>query len=61
MDWTGLSCDVVKIVAIAAIFVGMFANPFDRPYGRYFPRRYGFPAIAIFFFLVFALMASDRC
>ncbi len=35
MDWTGLPCDVVRLI--------------------------GFPAIALFFALMFALEANDRC
>jgi len=62
MDWIGLSCDYIKFLAIAAIVVGMFSNPFGR-YNRieFFPRRWGFPALAVFFVLLFVLMASDQC
>ena len=61
MDLLSLSCGILKLGAIAAIFVGIFANPLDTPGGRFFPRRWGLPAFAVFFVLTFALMASDRC
>jgi len=63
MDWIGLSCDYIKFLAIAAIIIGVMSDPFDRyPHWRkIFPRRWGFPALAIFFVLTFILMMSDQC
>ena len=62
MDWIGLSCDYVKFLAIAAILIGIFSNPFGlRNRINLFPRKWGFPAVGLFFVLIFTLMASDQC
>ena len=63
MDWIGLSCDYIKFLAIAAIIIGVMADPFERiRFGpMIFPRKWGFPALGIFFVLTFILMMSDQC